>query len=155
MGQKINLEVIFMDEKIKKLILDGNFDEVQKIAKSFDIEYIRELLIDLCYETENIIAYSFVYNMLCKEESSALHYIASELLSMPLCHVTGAYKSALFHARRAIELDPNNISYKEYILLFYNLPERLISEYEAKKFAQEVIEKMPNSKAALDILNIK
>ncbi|WP_058487092.1 hypothetical protein [Defluviitalea phaphyphila] len=144
-----------MDEKIKKLILDGNFDEAQKIAKSFDIGYIRELLIDLCYETENIIVYSFVYNMLCKEESSELHYIASELLSMPLCHVTGAYNSALFHARRAIELDPNNISYKEYILLFYNLPERLISEYEAKKIAQEVIEKMPNSKAALDILNIK
>ncbi|MCW6086064.1 MULTISPECIES: hypothetical protein [Clostridium] len=93
--------------------------------------------------------------MLCKQESSALHYIASELFSMPLCHVTGAYNSSLFHARRAIELDPNNISYKEYILLFYNLPEKLIGQYEAKKFAQEVIEKLPNSKVALYILNIK
>lgn len=144
-----------MDKKIKKLILDGNFDEAQKNIKSFDIELIRELLIELCYETENIIVYSFLYNMLCKNESAAVHYIASELLSMPLCHVEGAYNSALFHGRRAIELDPHNISYKEYILLFYNLPEQLISEYEAKKFAQEVIEKMPNSKVALDILNIK
>ncbi|HDK7166230.1 TPA: hypothetical protein PTV44_000033 [Clostridium botulinum] len=144
-----------MNEEINKMILDGKFDEAQKILNFFDAEYVRELLIELCYETENIIVYSFVCNMLCKKETRELHYIASELLSMPLCHVTGAYNSALFHARRAIELDPNDISYKEYILLFYNLPEKLITESEAKKFAQQVIEKMPDSKVALEILNIE
>lgn len=67
-----------MNEEINKMILDGKFDEAQKILNFFDAEYVRELLIELCYETENIIVYSFVCNMLCKKETAELHYIASE-----------------------------------------------------------------------------
>lgn len=142
-----------MSEKIKESILIGNFNEAEKYLKSYNTCELREFLIELCYETENIIIYSFICNIISKKERAELHFIASEILSMPLCHINGAYNSSLFHARKAIELDPYNIEYKEYILLFYNIPEKLISKGEAEQFAREVINKTPDSRVAYDILN--
>lgn len=142
-----------MDNKIKKLVLNGYFDQAKIIFNSYDSNYIRKLLLKLCYETENIIIYTFLNSMLFDKEKAELHYLAAELLSMPLCHINGAYESALFHARKAIELDPDDISYKEYILFFHRLPNTIISDEEVITFATEVLSEIPDSKVALDILN--
>ncbi|CCF14315.1 hypothetical protein BLGI_2241 [Brevibacillus laterosporus GI-9] len=65
--------------------------------------------------------------------------LASSLLSHLLRHIDGAYKSALFHSRRALELSPNIISLKENLLFFHTVPDRLICKEEAILLAKEVL----------------
>ena len=51
-----------------------------------------------------------------------------------------------------IELDPDNIGFKEYILFFYIVPEHLLPKNEAISIAKEVLKKNPNNIAALNTL---
>lgn len=144
-----------MSKDIEQLILNGFFEKAKLILESHNINYIREKLLKISYDTGNIITYTFINSILYTNETAELHYCASELLCMPLCHIEGAYESALFHARKAIELDPEDISYKEYILFFSRLPKKIISDDEIIKYARDVLEEIPDNKAALDVLNIK
>ncbi|MBN2910566.1 hypothetical protein JQC72_13750 [Polycladomyces sp. WAk] len=45
-----------------------------------------------------------------------------------------------------------DVSVKEFLLLFHEIPEKLISEDEAKKIAMEVLKEKPDSIPALRIL---
>lgn len=38
----------------------------------------------------------------------------------------GAYDKALYHIKRAMQLDENNIGYKEFYLIFYRHPDLLV-----------------------------
>lgn len=142
-----------MKEELKKLIILGKIKEAKDIFKIIDYYEARDVILSIGYETESIIIYSFVCSMLNEGESAKLHYLASEILVNPLCFLSGAYNAALYHARRAVELEPDDISFKEYLLLFYNIPEKLIDKEEAIEISREVIKKNQNSKVALEILN--
>lgn len=52
------------------------------------------------------------------EETAELHILASAVLCSGLFHSNGAYRVALFHTRRAVDLEPENIDYKEELLFF-------------------------------------
>ena len=82
-----------MDD-FKQAVIKGNFTKAKQL--SINMNY---LLLD--------------------KESSELHYLASFLLSMGLNHLQGAYQTAFFHAKKAVELSPQDNSYKEYLLFFY------------------------------------
>lgn len=142
-----------MQNTFESLIALGDFQEAKKIFFQMKNSEIRDSLLKIGYDTESITPYSFLCSLLIEGESSALHYMASELLSNPLCFLAGAYNAALYHARRAVELSPEDISYKEYILLFYNIPEKLISKEEAICIATEILSVNPNSTVAKDVLS--
>ncbi|WP_278343214.1 hypothetical protein [Parageobacillus thermoglucosidasius] len=63
-----------------------------------------------------------------------------------MCHLPDAYASALYHAKRAVELSPEDVSLKEHLLLFYEIPEKLISKEEAKAIAQEILKIITDNK---------
>lgn len=142
-----------MKEKLKSLIILGNMKEAKDIFKEMNYVEARDVLLEIGYDTESITPYSFICSLLFEKESANLHYLASEILANPLCFLAGAYNVALYHARRAAQLDTNDISIKEYLLLFYNIPDKLINKEEAVEIAREIVKKAPNSKAALDVLN--
>ncbi|BBW96444.1 hypothetical protein ACPVTF_08110 [Geobacillus icigianus] len=98
----------------------------------------------------NLLIYSYLIN---NNETAYYHYLASELLSTAFCHLPDAYASALYHAKRAVELSPEDVSLKEHLLLFHDIPEKLISKEEAKAIAQEILKIMPNSEAAKNVLH--
>lgn len=143
-----------MKNRIKALILTGDFNNAEKMLLNKGVKFLRELLVELGYESENMIVYSFICSIICKNENAELHNIASRLLSLPLRNIPGAYNSALYHARKAVELDPSNILYKENLLLFYAIPDGLISEAEANCIAQEVFDAIPSGKTDFEIFNM-
>ncbi|GAH21613.1 unnamed protein product, partial [marine sediment metagenome] len=69
---------------------------------------LSEVLIGLGFENDNILGYVFINSLIAMNETAELHSIACGILSSGLCHLNGGYQGALFHARRALELDPNN-----------------------------------------------
>lgn len=71
---------------------------------------------------------------------------------MGLNHLEGAYQAAFFHAKKAVGLSPNDISYKEYLLLFYEIPEQLLTKEEATDIAKEILEEDPENKVSLFVL---
>lgn len=41
--------------------------------------------------------------------------------------------------KKAEELSPDDISFKDYLLLFYDLPEQLMSKEDSNKIAKEIL----------------
>ncbi|MFD9627718.1 hypothetical protein [Peribacillus muralis] len=126
-------------DNFKQAIVNGDFVKAKHTALNMDVENLKEILFVVAYDEENIAPYSFVNYLLVDKETSELHHLASFLLSMALNHINGAYQTACFHAKKAAELSPDDISFKEYLLLFYDLPEQLISKEEANKIAKEIL----------------
>lgn len=141
-----------MKEKVKQLIMSGDFKEAKVLIEKESGDFLKQIILELGFDEESIGAYSFVSHLITINETSDFHYLASELLSTALCHLPDAYSSALFHARRALELNPKDVSLKEYLLLFHDIPEQLISKEEAKEIARDIVNTMPNSTAARNIL---
>jgi len=106
-----------------------------------DIDTLRDSLFLIAYDNENLIPYRFVNYLLLERETSQLHYLASFLLCMALNHLDGAYQIAFFHATKAAELATNDISYMEYLLFFYEIPDQLLSKKRANDMAIQILKK--------------
>jgi len=138
-----------LKEKIKKLLEDNDFDQLEYLLNNTDLEVWDNVLIDLTFDDKTLISYSLICMMLVRRESPKLHSLASALLSHSLCHIQGAYASALYHIRKAIELDSHDIGLKEALLFFHEIPDKLVSDSEAKKLIDEILKEKPSSKCAL------
>lgn len=137
-----------MKTRLEKLIISLNFTEAKALVDSLNKVELENYMLELCYESENILYYSFVFDMLKSKETSFIHYIASIILSQPLCHIEGAYQAAFYHAKKAVELDEDDIELKEYLLFFNDIPDKLLSNQEAKTLAEEIINLNPKSEVA-------
>ncbi|MFU8646663.1 hypothetical protein ACNA06_04960 [Lysinibacillus sp. RSDA_15] len=137
-----------MKTRLEKLIISLNFTEAKALVDSLNKVEIENYMLELCYESENILYYSFVFDMLKDKETSFIHYIASIILSQPLCHIEGAYQAAFNHAKKAVELDEGDIELKEYLLFFNDIPDKLLSNQEAKILSEEIINLNPKSEVA-------
>lgn len=137
-----------MKTRLEKLIISLNFTEAKALVDSLNKVEIENYMLELCYESENILYYSFVFDMLKNKETSFIHYIASIILSQPLCHIEGAYQAAFYHAKKAVELDGGDIELKEYLLFFNDIPDKLLSNQEAKILSEEIINLNPKSEVA-------
>ena len=130
----------------------GNYQEAKKITCSMAINDLSQFLIDQSIEEESINIYTFVCFLLMEHESTALHYCATGILDHGLCTLEGASSASLFHARRAAELSPNDISCKKELLCYYGMPDQVMSRTEAKKIAQEILLKDPTNDKALKVV---
>ncbi|MBN2478664.1 MAG: hypothetical protein JXA94_00385 [Parachlamydiales bacterium] len=145
-----------MNNKIKNLIINGKFSEANKLLSGISYEKLRNLLFIIGYENQNISSYAFIYFLLLKNETVRFHLLASELLNFAFPHIAGGYAVSLSHVRQAIELEPHNIGIQANLLFFNEIPDKLISDDEAKKIALTVLSALPENPVALDFLsNIK
>lgn len=141
-----------MREQLKLLISSGLFKDAKDIFVNMKEDEARDCLMELGYEKQSIAVYGFMCSILCENENADLHYLASEILTMPLCHLDGAYVAGLYHGKRALQLDPDDVELKEYLLLFYNISDKLINKEEASDLARDILERKPGSKVALEVL---
>lgn len=139
-----------MNNNIKLFLMQGRYKEVEAICENMEMKNIRDMMMTIAYETENICIYSFVYYMIQKKKNDDWIKIAIDIMLNPLCFVEGAYCVALFHARELLN-EKKNIENLERMLFFYKIPEKLISMEEAFSIAEEILDIEPNNKAALEI----
>ena len=141
-----------LKEKIKKLLESGDLEELESLLSGMDMSKWDEYIIDITYDHKSLASYSVVCMMLIKRETSRLHCLASAILTHSLCPFEGSYKAALYHIRKAVKIDPNDIGLKEALLFFHEVPDCLVGIEEAKKLIREILEVKPDSKCALGAL---
>jgi len=134
-----------MITKLENLIISLNFTEARSLVYELNENEIENHFMELSFKTENILFYSFIFDMIKENEKASLHYIASLMLSQPLCHIEGAYQAAFFHAKRAVELDEDNVELKEFLLFFNDIPDKLLNDSEAKEIANKILNVKPES----------
>lgn len=125
-------------DNIVDVIVKGDFQKAKALISGMDEDSIRMILTKVGYDQRSICAYSFVVSLLLDNETSELHYLASELLNISFCHYEGGYESSLYHARRAVELNPNDVELLEYLLLFRALPGQYITREEANEIEERI-----------------
>lgn len=140
-----------MDE-IRALILAGDFDKATALVKDVPAQNIHDDLLMTAYKSESLCTYAFACRLLMEHESVESHYLISELLTGPLCHITGAYHVALHHARKAAALAPDDTSLMEHLLFFQRVPGQLLSRAEAEDIARNIIAKDPSNISARRVL---
>jgi hypothetical protein len=140
-----------MEKKIKELILGGDFLEAGKYVAKIDFTILRNILLDIGYNEESICAYSFVCFLILEKETVQYHCLASEILNNAFPHLVGGYESSMYHIKRSLELCPDNVELKENLLFFNDIPQKLLSDEEAKKVSKEILQKKPDSKVAIRI----
>lgn len=153
MGKSIMMEQIMMED-FKLNLLQGKYYVLEEICKRMDSNSIRDMIMTIAYDTENICVYCFIQYMIKRTEKANWIELAIDIMLNPLCFIEGAYSVALFHARELI-LAEKNVKNLERIIFFYNIPEKLVDEEEAKYISKEIIKEEPDNKVALGVLGSK
>jgi hypothetical protein len=138
-----------MELKNIKLLLDNHdFASLYNYLADKNEEQVSNLLFVTAYDDQNLTTYTFANFAIAKNESSKWHFVASFLMAMAFNHLEYGYQIAFYHAKKAIELNPTDLSLKEYILLFYSIPEKLLPQATAVQYAKEILLHNHDSKAA-------
>jgi len=137
--------------KIRNQILNGNYN-IKKEIQFLSYRELSDILFDLAFETENISFYFFISYLAIIEKCPEYHILALSLLQVVFSHIEGVSNISFFHAKEAVRLNNNNISYKISLLDFYNNPSHLLSYEEAMKLSNEILLREPNNKIAKKII---
>ncbi len=111
--------------KIKNIVIDkndfssllyyGKFEEARELVKDLTADQLFEVLWQINQKEQTITVYGYVVSLLLDNETAALHHLASRVLIELLNSIKGADVSAYWHAKRAVELDPENAEYKQWL----------------------------------------
>ncbi|MCV9899902.1 hypothetical protein OKS35_07160 [Exiguobacterium sp. N5] len=142
-----------MSNNLETLIVSGRFKEVKDIYQTTDFETFKNDLLTLAYDNENLSNYSVLVYLLLDTEDDKLHDLAFQVLSQPLGHIEGAYTSSLYHAQRAVDLtDAADVKRLENLLFLNIVPEKIVSDEQAKSIAEKILVLDPTNEVAKDTL---
>ena len=132
--------------KLKELFNKGDYDKIDDfMEEKIDAE---KLLMQFAYETENISVVNYVMNRAIVSNDDYWIELVIKLFLNPYSYIEGAYSCALYYAKKQLK---NNYTEKnlEQILFFNVIPEKLISDMEAKKIIHELLKINPKNETAL------
>jgi tetratricopeptide (TPR) repeat protein len=141
-----------MVKNVKKLLLQGKFLEAEPAISTFNETELSNTLFEIGNEQESLCAYSFICFLLMRQESISRHNIAFNLLIIAYPHIKGSYESALYHARRIMELCPEDVEYGEYLLILNKLPGGPVTDEEAKEIALKIYAQNPSNLPAQEVI---
>ena len=130
----------------------GDIESAVRRAEALPLDPLHQAVLGEAFDHQSVTCYALYVGLLLRGESAERHVAASELLSLALNVLPGAYQTAFFHALRAVALAPDDVSYKEHLLSFHNNPERLLSPEEARRVAQQVLDADPSNEAGREVL---
>lgn len=142
-----------MLEKLKKYILEGNFNLARSLYEDKNYDILEHDIHVVAHDTENVATYFFILDLIFHKHEAQLHYIACSLLSNPLVYIPGSYYLAYNHILKAIEQDTDNLKYKENLLLFYNIPDKILNREKAIEIANSILKIDPENNAANSVIN--
>lgn len=142
-----------MLKKLENLITSADFEEAEKSFTNNSFKDFSEEMLYVTYENSSITNYSFINYLLMKKESSDLHDLAFDLLVNPLCHIDGAYHSALYHATRSVELtNEENVDSLLQLLFLHSVPGKLISDKKAIAICNKILALDASNKIAKETI---
>ena len=125
---------------INELVEKGLFKEAMDKIDFSRFKVFYEHLLEGAFSDGNPIYYDFMKFLIeTRRDSVELHYYTSELVTTALNFLPNGYEIAFEHAKQAIALAPDDWTLKEYILLFYDIPDKLLSRPLAKQYAEEIL----------------
>jgi hypothetical protein len=130
----------------------GSYKEAKRFIENMSCDELCQFIIELGFDADELSLYTFVTFLLIEKETPELHYCAAVLISQVFAYIEGAYSMGLFHARRAMEMAPEDPSYKEYLLLYHDIPDKLLTRKEAIAVAKELEFQDPGNLAAKSVL---
>lgn len=137
-----------MQNLLRRKIYNGELLEAVELSYKIEIPELEDLLMEWAFEEPNMIIYTFICRRLEKDESDELHSLAADILCHPLCHLEGAYLSGFYHAQECVRLAPEKVSYREFLLFFAEIPEKLLDKKIALKLAEDILREIPSSQIA-------
>lgn len=140
--------------KLTEFLLEGNIVEAVILAGKMDEETLCSDLVEFAFENEeNVIWYTLLNELLLSYNTPIFHYVAAEVFSIALNHNSGSYDIALFHNRKAAELSQyKDVKYLVPFILLNELPEKIVSDAEAKKIAEMILKIDENQSEAKNFL---
>lgn len=139
-----------METKITEKIFKGLYFEAEQICLNMNFNLLRDIMMNMAYDTESMCIYSFLRYMVEKNKTKDWLELIIDIMINPLCFVEGAYSIALFHTRELMKID-SSVSTMEKFLFFFNIPEKLVGKSEAELVANKIIQLEPNNFVALEI----
>ncbi|WYP28071.1 hypothetical protein NSQ54_08295 [Alkalihalobacillus sp. FSL W8-0930] len=134
-------------------ILRGNVSEALQFYRNMDFKTFYDSILFEAFEQPSLSYYTFVLCLLSEDETESLHSLATKLLIHPLCHIEGAYFSALYHVRRALELTSyQSIEDLEMLLFLSEVPDQVVSIEEATDAAYKIIALEPTNQIAKEFI---
>lgn len=145
-------DITIDDKDFEKLIYYGRYEEARFLVSELTQDQLFEKLIKI---KPIYTLYGYVVNLLLEQENSVFHQLASKILLKFPDFIKGAYASAYWHAKRAVQLAPQDIEFKLWLLKFKALPGNLLSNDDAIQLAQSIIDIDPGNKEALITLKAR
>lgn len=142
-----------MNSDLEDYLIKGDFEQAFHIAQTISYDELEKQMLYLAYENESIAIYTFINSLLIELESWKLHGIAYKLLTSSLSFMEGAYISAAYHARKAIEITSyQEIGPLEDLLFLYTESLELISQPEALRLAKDILKLDEHHKLAKQVI---
>lgn len=131
---------------------EGKFEDAYRLMGEMNQSNF-ELIRDKAFQEEDMIYYEFLKFIIANYNDSAeMHYRCSELLCSVLNIFPESYSLGYSHALQAMNKSPEDYSFLEHLLLYYEIPDRLLSKDDAIKIAHKILSKYPDNPAAKQVL---
>ena len=86
-------------------------------------------------------------SFLLDENETALYHLLTAMALIQMCWLKDAYQLAYMHACALLKLEPT-AEHKEFMLFFFDIPEKILSKEQAFILAKEILLEKPTSIAA-------
>lgn len=155
MGENKMKNQDFNEKYFIETIKNYDFNVSSDMIKQLPYDDIERLLLKIGFDYEqNLTLYAFICHLIKKHECIEYHMIAQSILCGPLCHIDGAYRTALYHNRTVLDIDKNNLNGNLMMLFYSTLSEPLIDKKEAMEYAYNVLKIEPDNAVALNFLQL-
>jgi len=127
-----------LEYRLRKYIAEMDFEKAAKLFLELTEKERFDMILSVGFETFNLTIYAFMNYLIQHHESSEIHDLTSSLMLHPLCHLEGACVIALFHAKKAVELDPDNIDLYISLLMFEKHPDVWFAQSEVEEVYRRI-----------------
>lgn len=138
--------------RLEETVRAGEVEEVIALIEGLDPGGWFPLLLDLAQDLQTETPYHALRKLAADTGDSMWHQLAAILLIWATPHIEGAYGRAFEHARAAVDLDSHDVSHKEILLFFADLPDHLLPRSEALALAREILRQDPSNEKANDYI---
>lgn len=144
-------------DSLEEYIRAGRLETAATAMRLKSVSELEKMLSDLCSGGEQslgIAVYGALVQLLRERDTDPeLHLLAVSLLVNDLVWLSGAYSLALYHARRAATLRPNDVELMEQVLFFDCVPDPPLPADEAHAVAQRLLAMQPDNAIGREVMS--